>query len=104
MTGPKKNELSIQEVEKVAKLARLRLNEDEITLYAGQLSSILEHIMELEKLDVEGVEPMAHPIPLNNRLDEDIPAEAMPVEALLGNAPEVVEPFISVPKVLGGES
>jgi aspartyl-tRNA(Asn)/glutamyl-tRNA(Gln) amidotransferase subunit C len=73
MTGPKNNQLGIQEVEKVAKLARLKLNEDELGLYAGQLSSILEHIAELEKLDIEGVEPMAHPIPLNNRLDDDIP-------------------------------
>ena len=104
MTGPKNNQLGIQEVEKVAKLARLKLNQDELGLYAGQLSSILEHIAELEKLDIEGVEPMAHPIPLNNRLDDDIPGEPMPVEALLGNAPEVVGPFISVPKVLGGES
>jgi len=104
MTGPKKNELSIQEVEKVAKLARLELNETEMKLYAGQLSSILEHIAQLERLDVEGVEPMAHPIPLQNRLDDDVPGEPMPVEALLANAPEVVEPYISVPKVLGGES
>ena len=47
---------------------------------------------------------MAHPIPLNNRLDDDVPADPMPVEALLRNAPEVVDSFISVPKVLGGES
>ena len=104
MTGPKKNQLSIQEVEKVAKLARLKLNQDQLELYAGQLSSILEHIAELEKLEIEGVEPMAHPIPLNNRLDDDVPADPMPVEALLRNAPEVVDSFISVPKVLGGES
>ena len=104
MTGPKKNQLGIQEVEKVAKLARLKLNEDELMLYSEQLSSILEHIAELEKLDVDGVEPMAHPIPLNNRLDDDVPSDPMPVEALLKNAPQVVDQFISVPKVLGGES
>lgn len=104
MTGPKKNQLSIQEVEKVAKLARLKLNEDQLELYAGQLSSILEHIAELGKLEIEGVEPMAHPIPLNNRLDDDVPGDPMPVDALLRNAPEVVDSFISVPKVLGGES
>lgn len=104
MTGPKKNQLGIQEVEKVAKLARLELNEEQLELYSGQLSSILEHIAELEKFDVDGVDPMAHPIPLNNRLDDDVPEEPMPVDALLANAPEVVEPFISVPKVLGGES
>ncbi len=104
MTGPKNNQLSIQEVEKVAKLARLKLDEIELELYTGQLSSILEHIARLEKLDIEGVEPMAHPIPLNNRLDEDVPGDPMPVDALLDNAPEVVEQFISVPKVLGGDS
>ncbi|MEE2681947.1 MAG: Asp-tRNA(Asn)/Glu-tRNA(Gln) amidotransferase subunit GatC [Planctomycetota bacterium] len=89
---------------KVAQLARLELTDESIELYAEQLSSILEHIANLETLDVEGVEPMAHPLPVTNRLGEDVPTAGLPVEVVLENAPAREADFIAVPKVLGGES
>ena len=89
---------------KVAQLARLELSDEAVELYAGQLSSILGHIANLETLDVKGVEPMAHPLPVTNRLGADVPVEPLPVEVVLQNAPEREADYIAVPKVLGGES
>jgi aspartyl-tRNA(Asn)/glutamyl-tRNA(Gln) amidotransferase subunit C len=93
--------LSAAEVAHVAKLARLRLTDDRIETFRGQLSSILVHIAKLNELNVDGVEPMAHPLDMSNRLDEDIPAPLMPIEDLLRNAPAVEGRFLAVPKVLG---
>ena len=104
MTRQEPGHLSEAEVRKVAQLARLNLSDESIELCVEQLSSILGHIANLETLDVEGVEPMAHPLPVTNRLGEDVPVEGLPVEVALQNAPEREADFIAVPKVLGGES
>ncbi len=95
--------LDLDEVRHVARLARLRLSDQELQLYRGQLSSVLDHIAKIRELDVEGVEPMAHPSDLTNRLDDDVVDEAMPRDVLLALAPEVEDSFLSVPKVLDGE-
>lgn len=104
MTTSGNTKLDEKQVRKVARLSRLALDDEAIHLFADQLSSILGHIERLNSLDVEGVEPMAHPLPLNNRLADDEPTEGLPVEVLLRNAPATEGPFIAVPKVLGGES
>ena len=95
--------LDLDEVRHVARLARLRLSDQELQLYRAQLSSVLDHIAMIRELDVEGVEPMAHPSDLTNRLDDDVVDEAMPRDVLLALAPEVQDSFLSVPKVLDGE-
>ena len=91
-------------VRKVAALARLRLEDTEIPPMRAQLAGILEHVQHLESLDVEGVEPMAHPLDLVNRFGEDEPGPVMPTEDLLRNAPAIRGPYLDVPRVLGGES
>ena len=93
--------LELRAVHHVAKLARLRLAEDEAERYRDQLASILGHISKLNAVDVSGVEPMAHPLPLTNRLADDEPTAPMPLEALLRNAPAVEGRYLAVPKVLG---
>ncbi len=95
--------LDLDEVRHVARLARLRLSDQELQLYRAQLSSVLDHIAKIRELDVEGVEPMAHPSDLTNRLDDDVVDEAMPRDVLLALAPEVEDSFLSVLKVLDGE-
>ncbi len=95
--------LDLDEVRHVARLARLRLSDQELQLYSVQLSSVLDHIAKIRELDVEGVQPMAHPSDLTNRLDDDVVDEAMPRDVLLALAPEVQDSFLSVPKVLDGE-
>ena len=95
--------LDLDEVRHVARLARLRLSDQELQLFRAQLSSVLDHIAKIRELDVEGVQPMAHPSDLTNRLDDDVVDEAMPRDVLLALAPEVQDSFLSVPKVLDGE-
>lgn len=92
--------MSLEQVRHVAKLARLRLSESQLQQYQTQLSTVLEHIAKLQELDVDGVEPMAHPTDLTNRLDDDEPATPLPLEDVLRNAPAVQDRFVAVPKVL----
>jgi aspartyl-tRNA(Asn)/glutamyl-tRNA(Gln) amidotransferase subunit C len=96
--------LTLEEVRHVAKLARLRLTDAQLDQYRTQLSAILDHIDKLSELDVSGVEPMAHPTEITNRLDEDEALPPMPIEHLLQNAPAVEDRFLAVPKVLAEES
>ena len=92
--------LSMDEVRHVAKLARLRLSDERLEQYRKELSSVLDHIARLESIDVDGVEPMAHPGDLTNRLDDDEPVDSLSAEQVLAMAPAVEPPFIAVPKVL----
>lgn len=84
----------------VAKLARLRVPDADAERYGVQLTSILGHISKLNAIDVTDVEPMAHPLPINNRLADDVPSEAMPIDHLTRNAPAIEGRFLAVPKVL----
>jgi aspartyl-tRNA(Asn)/glutamyl-tRNA(Gln) amidotransferase subunit C len=93
--------LTTQEVLHVAKLSRLAVDEGTVERMRTQLSSILGHIAKLQALPTEGVEPMAHPMKIVNRLGADEPKACMPVEELLKNAPAVEDRYLAVPKVLG---
>jgi len=87
----------------VAKLARLSLNSNEVSRLAGQLEGILGYVAKLGQLDVKGVEPMAHALPLANVLREDVVEPGLPLEAVLRNAPATDGAFFKVPKVIGGD-
>lgn len=87
-------------VEKVAKLARLQLTDDELTRYGGQLGAILDYIAKLEKLDVSGLEPLAHAVDTQNVFRADEPRPSLPREAALQNAPEKTGDFFIVPKII----
>lgn len=89
------------EVRHVAKLSRLKLDDAQVSAFASQLADVLGYIDKLNELDVEGVEPMAHPTEMTNRFREDKPAEPLPVDAVLANAPAADPPYFKVPKVLG---
>ncbi len=95
--------LSLDQVRHVAKLARLRLTDDELQEYRRQLSTVLEHIATLQLLDVDGVEPMAHPGDITNRLDEDEPTPSLSRKQVLKIAPATEGLFLAVPKVLPGD-
>lgn len=94
--------ISLEQVKHVAKLARLALSEQQIGRLAPQLESILEYVAKIEQIDVSGVEPMAHVLPLRNVLREDVAEPSLPVEMVLQNAPETDGPFFKVPKIIGG--
>jgi len=93
--------LTNEQVRHVAKLGRLKLDDEQVHFFAEQLSSTLEYVAKLSELDVDGVEPMAHPTAMTNRLRADEPTPGMDVDAALKNAPASDPPFFKVPKVLG---
>jgi aspartyl-tRNA(Asn)/glutamyl-tRNA(Gln) amidotransferase subunit C len=77
-----------EQVLHVARLARLRLTEDEIERMTGDLSSILDHIEKIGELDLAGVEPTSHVVELENVLRPDEPTPSLPREAALAEAPD----------------
>lgn len=87
-------------VKHVAKLARLGLTEEEVDVFASQLSVILENIAKLQEVDVSGVSPTAHASRLSNIMRADIPQPCYPPEVLLANAPDKEDNYLKVPPVL----
>ena len=92
--------LSAEQVRWVANLARLELTADELAGITGQLSAIVDYVNQLQELDTEAVEPLAHAVELANVFRDDEPAPSLPVDAALANAPERRGDFYSVPAVL----
>ena len=88
------------DVNYVAKLARLKLNEDEKNKLSEQLTEILEYIKKLNQLDTENVKPTAHVVELKNVFREDISAESKSAGDILSNAPEKEGPYFRVKKVI----
>jgi aspartyl-tRNA(Asn)/glutamyl-tRNA(Gln) amidotransferase subunit C len=97
-------ELSRSDVEHVAHLARLGMTEAEISLLQGQLNHILEQYTKLSELDTDAIPPTAQTIELENILRDDVVTPSLPVEAVLGNAPDSAGDYIVVPPVLSEES
>lgn len=91
-----------KDVENVALLSRLEIPENEIEVFTGQLNAILEYADVLTKVDVTGIHPMAHVLPLQNvmRADEEKPSLAR--ELALSNAPEQEDGYFKVPKIMEG--
>jgi aspartyl-tRNA(Asn)/glutamyl-tRNA(Gln) amidotransferase subunit C len=81
----------------VARLARLRLTEDEVERMSSELSSILGHIEKIGELDLEGVEPTSHVIEIENVLRPDEPRPSLPRERALENAPDATAEGFRVP-------
>jgi aspartyl-tRNA(Asn)/glutamyl-tRNA(Gln) amidotransferase subunit C len=72
----------------VARLARLRLGDDELDRFAGELSGVLGHVDKISGLDLSDVEPTSHVVALENVLREDRPASSLTREQALANAPD----------------
>ena len=95
--------ISTDDVRHVAKLARLSLDENRINRLAVQLENILKNVDKIAQLDVTGVEPMAHALPMRNVLREDVVEPSLTIEEVLRNAPETDDRFFKVPKIIGGD-
>ena len=93
--------ISTQDVEHVARLARLHLSKEEVSEMAKQLDRIVGYIRRLEELDTSGVTPMAHAAEIANVFADDVPESSLDREAALGNAPGRDEECFRVPAVLG---
>ncbi|MCK7522200.1 MAG: Asp-tRNA(Asn)/Glu-tRNA(Gln) amidotransferase subunit GatC [Ignavibacteriales bacterium] len=92
-----------KEVEHIAELARLQLNESELEEYTLQLNKILEYVEKLNELDTENVKPLSHPVEGENVFREDIVQSSVNGEDALKNAPSRDDEFFKVPKVIGND-
>ena len=92
--------LTREEVEHIAHLARLELSEEEKERYRQQLSAILDYAARLQALDTSGIPPTASVLPPRSVLRPDEPRPGLSREALLRNAPSIVEGQFRVPPVL----
>jgi aspartyl-tRNA(Asn)/glutamyl-tRNA(Gln) amidotransferase subunit C len=86
-----------EQVLHVARLARLRLTDEEVERMPADLSKILEHVEKMNELDLDGVEPTAHVVPVDNVLRADEPRPSLPRERALEGAPDVADGGFRVP-------
>jgi aspartyl-tRNA(Asn)/glutamyl-tRNA(Gln) amidotransferase subunit C len=93
--------LGRQDVEYIAKLARLHLSEAEIETYSKHLGAVVEYMEKLKELDTSGVSATSHAAAVESAFRADFPGACMPREELLQNAPQVKGDFFAVPKVIG---
>ncbi len=89
--------ISRDEVEHVARLARLALSDEELERLGGQLNAILDAVGKVSELDLEGVEPTAHPLDVVNVWREDEPRASLDADEALANAPDREGTFFRVP-------
>ncbi len=91
--------LTMDEVRKVALLARLRLTDDELAVMQQQLSSILEYMQMLQEVDVTDVPPTAQVTDVVNMVRPDEVRPSLPVEEVLQNAPQHEDGYFKVKPV-----
>ena len=96
--------LTKAEVEHVARLARLELNENEKEQFTGQLNDILGFVEKLNQLDTASIEPTAHAIPVTNVFRPDRAGSSLEPDQALANAPDRVDDYFKVPKILEEEA
>jgi aspartyl-tRNA(Asn)/glutamyl-tRNA(Gln) amidotransferase subunit C len=94
--------LTSEQVDWVAHLARLSLSADELAAMTLQLGKIIDYVNQLQNVNTEGVEPMAHALDVANVFRDDEPAPSLAPDAALANAPERRDNFYSVPPPLEG--
>jgi aspartyl-tRNA(Asn)/glutamyl-tRNA(Gln) amidotransferase subunit C len=92
--------ISVADVEHVARLARLELSDEEKNLFAGQMGAILGYVEKLKELNTEGILPTSHAVPMENAFREDAAFPSIGIEKALANAPDRVDSFYRVPRVI----
>ncbi len=98
MAGPPK--ITIQDVEHVARLARLELSGAEKERMRRELDGILSYIDKLRALDTTGVEPTSHAVPLTNVMRDDVERPSLPQDEMLANAPDRHGKLFRVPRII----
>ncbi|MEW6051612.1 MAG: Asp-tRNA(Asn)/Glu-tRNA(Gln) amidotransferase subunit GatC [Candidatus Zixiibacteriota bacterium] len=93
--------LSKDQVEQIARLARLNLTADEIERFSHELTVILDYVDQLRGVDTNGVEPQNQFVQTENVFREDVVRPSLPQEMALANAPKKENGFFVVPKVIG---
>jgi len=92
--------ISRDEVLHVARLSRLHLTDEEVERMRQQLDAILAYIDKLRELDVEGVEPTAHAVPVVNVMRDDALVPSLSQDQALANAPDRAGEFFRVPRII----
>lgn len=98
---PDQPTLDEQAVRHIAKLARLSLTDAQVSEYRGQLAGVLDYVKTLDKLQLDGVEPLTHVGEATNAFRTDVPGEQLPNNVLMQLAPASMPPFVRIPKVIG---
>ena len=89
-----------EQVQHVAKLARLSLSDDEVATFTGQMADILAYVEKLNELDTDGIVPTSHAVPMENAFRDDTVRPSIGADAALANAPDRIADFFRVPKVI----
>jgi aspartyl-tRNA(Asn)/glutamyl-tRNA(Gln) amidotransferase subunit C len=89
-----------QTVKRIGRLARIRIEEDEVETYQGELNAILGFVEQLSEVDVSGVEPMTSVTPMRLRRRDDVVTDGGYPEKVVANAPLTEDNFFEVPKVI----
>lgn len=92
--------LTADQVRWVSHLARLEFNPDELTLFTEQLSKVVDYVNQLQGVDTEGIEPLSHPLPVQNIFRADEVKPSLPADEALANAPSRKDDFYAVPAVM----
>ena len=92
--------MDIKTVENVANLARIQINDDEKQSLAGDLTKILTFVEQLNEINTDGIEPMTSVVTVDTPMRSDIVNDGMCPDAVLKNAPDRVQNFYGVPKVV----
>ena len=92
--------LTAEQVRWVAHLGRLELSDADLETMTRQLSAIVDYVNQLQQVNTDGVEPLAHAVELQNVFRDDEPAPSLPADAALANAPQRRGDFYGVPAVL----
>lgn len=87
-------------VRRIAKLARIRLDDEEAETFRGELNAILGYVEQLGEVDVEGVQPLSGGAQMALRMREDAITDGDIQDKILANAPERIGDFFAVPKVV----
>lgn len=92
--------LNDEAVAKIARLARLRIDREQLAPMAGELNTILDFVAQLDAVNVEGVPPMTSVVAMSLRLRDDVVTDGGAAEKVLKNAPQSEAGFFTVPKVI----
>ena len=88
------------DIEQVAKLARIGLNDKEKEVFSKQLNDILSYAENLNKLDIKNVPPTSHAIPMKNVLRDDVAVKCDDLDGILANGPEIEDNMFRVPRIM----
>lgn len=91
--------ISREEVEHVARLARLHFEEDELETLQTELSKIIDYVQQLSELDLSGLDPTSHAVALKNVLRPDEPRPGLTNDEAMANAPDNERGQFAVPRI-----